>query len=232
MGCLRLFRHFVGGALVAGVFAGYLPGLLAQDKSSESSSKPSSHALVLSDVGSLSEGVYRNTSFGFSYKVPFGWVDRTDVMRDSPAESSKGDSAKAEVLLAVFERPPEAGSDTPNSAVIIAAESVSSYPGLKSAGDYFGPLTEVTKRGGFKAVGGPYEFSVGGRPVVRGDFSKEENPPAMRQSSLVMLAKGCVVSFTFISTDEGEVGKLIEGLSLVSSISGRKSATPAAPPKK
>src|SRR5271166_6410047 len=64
--------------------------------------------------------LFRNTTFGFRYKVPYGWVDRTKEMRE-------GDEAgKAELLGAFFERPPEAAGGTVNSAVVIAAESATS----------------------------------------------------------------------------------------------------------
>ncbi len=101
--------------------------------------------------GSLHDGLYRNPSFGFSYKIPYGWVDRTDRMRDDSKDPSQG-----LVLLAVFERPPEVEDSTINSGLLIAAESVSSYPGLKTAADYFGPLEEVTAAKGLKIIDEPY----------------------------------------------------------------------------
>lgn len=159
------------------------------------------------DPGTLADGRYRNPSFGFSYKLPFGWVDRTEQMRDDSADS------KSQVLLAAFERPPEATGNTVNSAVIIAAESVSSYPGLKTAAQYFGPLAELTTAKGFKVVNEPYEFPVDARPVVREDFSKSVAALTMYQSSLALLQKGYVLSFTFIGGSEDEVTALIEGLS-------------------
>jgi hypothetical protein len=177
------------------------------------------------DAGSVSDGGYRNGFFGFSYKIPFGWVVRTEEMQADPPV----DPSKAQVLLAVFERPPEATGETPNSAVIIAAESTSSYPGLKSALDYFGPLTEVTTARGFKVTNEPYEFSIDTRQLVRGDFSKALQTLAMDQSSLVMLAKGYVVSFTFVAADEDDVSELIEGLSWGA---GRKPGAAASAPKK
>src|SRR5207253_11289040 len=71
--------------------------------------------------------------------------------RSSDLQDSSG--SKSLVLLSAFERPPEAAGDTVNSAVLIAAESVSSYPGLKAAEDYFRPLTEVaTSRGDRKST--------------------------------------------------------------------------------
>src|SRR5882672_3058968 len=93
----------------------------------------------LLDQGTLADNVYRNSSLGFTYKFRFGWVDRTTQMRSDPDEARGG-----QVLLAVFERPPEVAGESVNSAVTIAAENVSSYPGLKTAADYFGPVTELT----------------------------------------------------------------------------------------
>lgn len=134
-------------------------------------------------------------------------MDRTADMRDDV------ETGKSKVLLAIFERPPAASGDTINSAVIIAVESVDSYPGLKSAAQYFGPLTELTESKGFKVVNAPYEFPVDGRSIVRGDFSKERGSLQMLQSSLVNLERGYVLSFTFLGGGEDEVNDLIGNLS-------------------
>ena len=154
----------------------------------------------------MNDGVYRNPFFGFSYKAPYGWVDRT---RDMQEGSEPG---KSMVLLAMFERPPQAAGDTVNSAVIIAAETVASYPGLKTAADYFEPLSELTTSKGFKAVNEPYEYSVGAKRLVRGDFSKEMGKLTMRQTSLVALQKSYVLSFSFVAGSSEEVDQLIEKL--------------------
>jgi hypothetical protein len=160
------------------------------------------------DPGSITGSTYRNSSFGFAYKLPFGWVDRTHEMSDTA-----DDAAKGMVLLAAFERPPEAKGDTVNSAVVIAAEAVSRYPGLQNAEHYFGPLTELTKSKEFTVINPPYDFAVGTKQLVRGDFSKDLGKLSMRQSTLVMIDKGYVVSFTFIGGTEDEVDELVEGLS-------------------
>src|SRR5712671_6072230 len=91
--------------------------------------------------------IYRNATFGFRYPIPFGWVDRTKEMQEG------SDSSKGEVLLAIFERPPQATGDTINSAVVIAAERATTYPDLKKAEDYPRPLTELTKSKGLKQDG-------------------------------------------------------------------------------
>jgi hypothetical protein len=175
--------------------------------SAQASSKAQSARSPGLELGSLENGIYRNPKFGFQFKVPYGWVDRTEQMRDAPT-----DDAKSLLLLAVFERPPEAQGQTVNSAVVITAESASVYPGLKSAADYFVPLSDVATGKGFTVVNEPYYFSVGTRKVVRGDFSKKVGDVSMYQSSIVVLEKGYFVSFTFLGGSEDEVNELIEKL--------------------
>jgi hypothetical protein len=119
----------------------------------------------------------------------------------------------SKVLLAAFSRPPEARGEDVNGSIVIAAESVAAYPGLKDAAQYFGPVTEVAKAQGFEVVEEPYEFVIGTRTVVRGDFQKDVGLRVMRQSTMVVLARGYAVSFTFIGGTEDEVEELVQGLS-------------------
>jgi len=166
--------------------------------------------------------LYRNSTFGVRFQIPYGWVDRTKEMQEG------NEAGKAEVLLAIFERPPQATGDTVNSAVVIASESAASYPGLKKAEDYLGPLTELATSKGFKAEGEPYTLEVESRQLLRVDFIKplsaktsgvetssvetSNDKLTMRQSTLVMLAKGQIVSFTFIAGSEDELDDLMDGL--------------------
>ena len=143
--------------------------------------------------------------------MPYGWVDRTSEM------SGDAEPGKSMVLLSVFERPPEATGEGVNSAIVIAAESAASYPGLKTAADYLGPLTEVTTSKGFKAIEEPYELSLGAKTLVRSDFSKEVSGTVLYQASLIMLEKGYALSFTFLGSNKDEVDTLIDGLSFAGS---------------
>jgi hypothetical protein len=61
-------------------------------------------------------------------------------------------------------------------------------------------------------VNPPYEFPLGPRDLVRGDFSKDRGQITMHQSSLVMLSKGYAVSFTFVAGSEDEADELIQKL--------------------
>jgi len=184
-------------------------GLKAQPASGQQSPSPSTVPTTPAPVesGETVNGNYHNPAIGFRYKIPFGWVDRTEEMRDA-----SDDQPKASVLLAVFERPPEAKGETVNSAVVIAAEPASSYPGLKTAAQYFGPVTELTTAKGFQPVAEPYDFPVDGRPIVRRDFIRDMGRIGMHQSTLALLTKGSIVSFTFLAGSDDEITALIEQL--------------------
>ncbi|MBV8053551.1 MAG: hypothetical protein JOZ80_20350 [Acidobacteriaceae bacterium] len=173
----------------------------------QSASHDSSQTSATLDPGETSNGFYRNRFFGFSYRIRYGWLDRTDEMRDVST-----DPAKSTVLLSLFERPPLARGSDVNSAIVIAAESISSYPGLKNAAQYFGPISEATEAKGMKPVNDAYEFPVDGKPIYRRDFTKDISGVAMHQSTLAMLSRGYVLSFTFIGSSDEEVQQLIEFL--------------------
>jgi hypothetical protein len=170
----------------------------------------------------LTDQVLRCPHFGFTYKVPFGWVDRTADMNASANTNSNADenttkeqasSAGSETLLAVFERPPGALGETVDSAVVVAAEPLANYHGVKSAASYFGAITELAAQRGVTAMDDPHAVSIGGRQLVRGDFSKPRGKLTMYQTSLALIEKGYAVSFTFLGGSEDEVNDLIANLS-------------------
>jgi len=192
----------------------------AQSSSSSSKSKQSRKAWSRtdspSDLGTVSNGVYRNAGFSFTCKIPAGWVLRTEEMNAQDNESAKSGKNAGEngrVLLAAFSRPPEARAEDVNGSILIAAESAASYPGLKDAAQYFGPVVEVAKAQGLEMDDEPYEFALGTKKLARGDFQKDVGSRVMRQSTLVLLARGYVLSFTFIGGTEDEVEELVQGLS-------------------
>jgi hypothetical protein len=161
-----------------------------------------------SSTGRIENDVYQNSTLGFSCRIPFGWVDRTQAMQTPDSGST------SQVLLAVFERPPEATGETINSGIVIASENASSYPKVKTALEYFEPFTEAATSHGFTAVSEPRPFAIGAAQLVRGDFSKPRGELTMYQSSLVMIRKGSIISFTFIGGDSDEVEELIRNLEI------------------
>lgn len=174
------------------------------------------------DAGAVSNGVYRNKALGLSCKIHDGWVLRTDEMnaQDAPAANATqpkdgaepASSAGAKVLLAAFSRPPEAHGVEVNDSIVIAAESVSAYPGLKEAVQYLAPLAEVAKAQGFTTDDEPYEIALGAKTLVRGDFHKNVGSRVMHQSTMAMLSHGYAVSITVIGGTDDEVEELIDGI--------------------
>jgi hypothetical protein len=181
------------------------------------------------DAGSVANGAYHNQEFAVTCKIPAGWVLRTDELNADQDDSTNMAPGKpgpgnkhGRVLLAAFSRPPEAHGEEVNASVLIAAESVAAYPGLKEAAQYFGPLNEIAQAQGFKVAEDPYELEIGAKTLVRGDFQKDVGTRVIRQSTLVMLARGYAVSFTFIGGTEDEVQELIEGLSFAGAVAKPK----------
>lgn len=123
-------------------------------------------------------------------------------------------------MLAAFSRPPEAKGSEINSSILIAAESLSAYPGLKDPEQYFEPLTQVAKAQGFEVDEEPYDLTIDSKALVRGDFHKDVGSRVMRQSTFVMLAHGYAVSITLIAGSEDEIDDLINGLGFASGRSG------------
>jgi hypothetical protein len=188
--------------------------------SSAHPTKPAPTAASLLDTGSVTKDVYHNPAFGFTCKIPEGWVLRTDEMnaqsdtsKNEPAESPNNSHTASRVLLAAFSRPPEAHGEDVNSSILIAAESAAAYPGLKEAAQYFGPLGEVAKAQGLELIQEPYEFEIGSKTLPRADFQKDVGTRVMLQSTVAMLARGYAISFTFIGGTEDEVEELLSGLS-------------------
>lgn len=206
-------------------------------KTARESGRKGSHTESSLDPGSVSGGVYRNQTLGFTCKIPAGWVLRTDEMNAPEPESASGQggasdaakpgaepasSAGAKVLLAAFSRPPAATGEEVNSSILIAAESVSAYPGLKDAEQYFDPLTEVAKAQGFEIDEDPYEIAVGSKTLVRADFHKDVATRIMRQSTLAMLSHGYAISITVIAGTEDDVEDLIDGLDFAANAGTKK----------
>jgi hypothetical protein len=184
----------------------------AHSSASAASSKPVWVRPQTPDLGEASDGAYRNRFFGFTLKLPYGWVDRTSDLRQQDADAPPTDTSKSTVLLATFQRPPDAAGDTVNSAIVIAAESLASYPGLKDPSQYFGPIGEIAKANDMTAINQPYDFPIDGMPIVRQDFSKKLHGVTMFQSSMAMLQKGYALSFTFIAGNQDDITQNLDDL--------------------
>jgi len=201
------------------LFLWLLPLAAQQTPDAPSASSKSGAHRKAPDPGSVTNGLYRNSWFGFTYKIPLGWVERTEQMQDDST-----DPAKSLALLAVFSRPPEFSQEGLNSGVVIVAESAASYPGMKQAADYLDAITQLTTAKGFEVVSDAYEFSVGATKLARVDYEKQKGATNALQTTLALHAKSYFVSFTFIAGSEEEMDGLIAGLQFASA--GARSSHP------
>jgi hypothetical protein len=198
-------HHTIAGTLCFFFLAGYASAQKEQTNP------------ALPECSPLAGQILRCPKLGFSYKVPFGWVDRTQDMQTEQTDPSQGDihggrsAPGGRTLLAVFERPPGTPGGV-DPAVVIAVEYRSSYLTIKTAAEYFGPLAEIAEQRGFKMDGDPYSFSVGTKQLVRGDFVSGEGKDSVRQTSLVLLEKAYILSFTFLSDSDDEISSLMDNL--------------------
>jgi hypothetical protein len=185
-----------------------------QEQSSSSAKHKHSSVTTTTELdnGAVETGTYRNKALGLSCRIPPGWVQRTDEMNAPEEGESQPPNPGSLVLLAVFSRPPAARGEDVNDSIVIAAEPLSSYPGLKEPAQYFEPLSEVAKSQGFVADEEPYEVSIGTKSLVRGDFHKNIGSRVMRQSTLVFLARDRVISITAIAGTTDELEDLLDGL--------------------
>ncbi len=220
--------------------AAALPAQTKTQSTSSPSARPVNTAATNSalDPGAVTNNVYRNKTLALSFKIPDGWVLRTDELnaREVKNEEEEGNneekkdaekkiaaqptaasSTGAKVLLAAFSRPPEARAEDVNSSILIAAEGAASYPGLTEAAQYFFPLTEVAKAQGFTPDEDPYDVAISTKTLVRGDFHKDVGSRVMHQSTLAMLSHGYAISITIIGGTDDEVEDLIEGLTFTAS---------------
>jgi hypothetical protein len=230
-------RRFLPGILLVICFEAIALAGPSQTTSApgKNSTKPAGAPSTSLDLGTVTNNVYRNKTLGLSYKIPDGWVLRTDDLNaplEKPAEKTDGkdaaaaaSSAGAKVLLAAFSRPPEAKGEEINSSVLIAAESAANYPGLQEAAQYFYPLEEVAKAQGLQLDEDPYAIAIDTTTLVRGDFHKDVGTRVMRQSTLTLLSHGYAVSITVIAGTEDDVEELIDALSF-------SATTKSAPSKK
>jgi hypothetical protein len=227
---MELRRRFFRAVVTVLGFSLTAPAQTPSTSSSSSNSakhvkKPTAFTGTVLDAGVVTNGVYRNKTLALSCKIPQGWVLRTDEMNDrgeeedgkdkpdsAPSPTPAASSAGARVLLAAFSRPPDARAEDVNSSILIAAESIANYPGLKDAAQYFGPLTEVAKAQGLSVDEDPYEIAVGAKTLVRGDFHKDVGSRVLHQSTLAMLSHGYAISITIIAGTEDEAEELIDGL--------------------
>src|SRR3984957_20778644 len=139
--CLRLAAILVCGLSFCLTAATQTTAPSSSPSSPNHSKKPAAPVDSGLEAGTVINGVYRNKTLAFSFKIPEGWVLRTeemnapeeDTVNSTNAAQPPASSAGAKGLLAAFSRPPATREHDVNPSSLAPAENAAAYPGLKAA---------------------------------------------------------------------------------------------------
>jgi hypothetical protein len=116
------------------------------------------------DYGNIESGIYKNSYFNFTIKLPANWVvqskEQNENLMDMGADMVAGDNAKMRAvldasqvntanLLTMFQH--EVGSAVKsNPNIMIIAENLKNAPGVKDGGDYLFHTRKLIEQSQFK----------------------------------------------------------------------------------
>jgi len=184
---------------------------------------------MLPDSGSVSESVYTNDFFQFSYQFPKGWsvqeqTTKRYIMEMGKAIMSGGDPTRKAVLevaekhsyqlLAVFEHP--FGAPVPfNPGIIVMAEDLSFAPGIQTAGDYLlrVKMALAPRHLELKILREPTDCLFGGKSFSRMDLSIETSTGTVVYESFVSTLLGRnALAFVFVGEKPERLDQLVPTL--------------------
>ncbi len=172
----------------------------------QSSPKPLSRNPQRPDDGSVSAGTYTEKFFNLSYAVPAEWVVKTAEMRAGlPGQEN------SILLLSAFAKDKPSDGQL-NPSITVTAESLTAYPDVKTAADYFAALSAFATSKGFTVLNPPAEIEVGGVTFLRGDFQKQQGGSTAYQASMVTIRKDYILGITAITANEEELTPMLNRL--------------------
>jgi TonB family protein len=144
------------------------------------------------DMGSVTDNVYTNNFFGFTYEFPKGWSVPSEETRKYMKELRKaaatgGDPTKSALfdvaekrthqLLTVLEHPVGTPGAT-DASIYVMAEDISYAPGVQKPSDYLLNTKAglVKQRPDVKVLREPTDTTYGGKPFSRMETSVEKSP--------------------------------------------------------
>ena len=160
--------------------------------------------------------LYTNRYFGLSLNIPAGWTTAefkptfsTPGNTPRPAPKTPRDEHTHQLLM-LSEKPLDSPQPA-NSSLLIMAEAAASVPGVKTAKDYLARASQLMIDApiAYHPVSGIADTSVGGVASARLDFTARlASDKSARQSYLVCLRYGYVLSFILSATTEEELKRL------------------------
>jgi len=177
------------------------------------------------DSGSVNNGVYSNTYFGFSYTYPKDWVVHGDATnqriielgRERATDTKALSEPSANVLikhvhqlLTVFQYALGTPGVSNNAAVQIIAEDVRHAPAITDGRVYLLNMQELlTKMGCQMVQKEPAEMIVSGRQFFRQDFRTPVKDIYVQQVMIVYVTKGYALSFGFTVGPDQNIEDLV-----------------------
>jgi TonB family protein len=253
-----LIRHSHSAFVISMIlFIGSGLALAAQPKSlktpteARESSSPSQSDKSVPDNGHVSDNVYTNDFFEFTYQFPKGWsVGGGEIKQfmsevihatapEDPIQKALFDvlMQHTQYLLVVSEHP--FGTPVPeNPGILVIAQDVSFAPGIENGTDFLKLISRsVAAKSKYRIDREPYEFTIGRQPFSRMDVEMDApNGTTVRQSSVATIINRHAIWFVFSATDQKRLEALVETLNTFElkpqTVSPEAASTSAGPPPK
>jgi hypothetical protein len=185
------------------------------------------HAQSEVDLGVVHDGVYTNSTFGFTYKYPKDWVVHgeatnqriRDIGKEKIVETGRS-RASVEValkgtysLLTVFRHPLGTPGITFNPAILVMAENIAYAPGIKNGEDYLLNLRAVLAKAGPQVLlKEPMEYHFAGSQFFRDNYAVEANGVHLVQSHFATIRNGYALVFIFLGEDQTSLDEMAKSM--------------------
>jgi TonB family protein len=203
------------------------------------------------DNGRVSDNVYANDFFGFTYQFPKGWSVEggetkqfmSDVIHATAPEDPIQKALYAvlmqrtQYLLVVFEHP--FGTPIPkNPGIFVIAQDVSFAPGIENGTDFLKLIgSSVAAKSKDRINREPSEFTIGKQPFSRMDIEMDAlDGTTVRESFAAAIIKRHAIWFIFVAAEPQRLEALVETLNTfelkTQTVSPEAASTGAGPPPK
>lgn len=155
-----------------------------------------SMALAVADDdinGDLEDGVYSNSAYGFSFRVPQGWQVAPEETRQAVEKATYSSSAADTRLFLLLVRIGAKAGDTPDAITLLGAKYGST--GGVSFNTAMVYLKAAGKSKTSKVIRPADAFFVGGTQVARQDVVTTENAREQYTANMLLAVRDRLISF-------------------------------------
>jgi len=181
------------------------------------------------EAGSVSDNVYTNNYFGFTYEFPKGWSAPGEATSKYLKEMRKavttgGDATKAALfdvaekrthqLLTLLEHPVGTPGAT-DASIYVVAEDISYAPGIQKPSDYLLNTKAglVKQRPDLKVLREPTDGTYGGKPFARMETSVEKSSDlTLYTGYAATIINSQAILFLFASNKPTQLASLMDTL--------------------